>query len=231
MTMEQVYTTEIRRWPHAATGGFVLPLGNQKVAYGAFVNSGFDAWVEIYKYDNIGNVEYSWRVDPRPEPTVGVNKGDGCSACIVRYPDGRVAMRVLVFSHFTDASTGRPFIMGAADILNTGAIFEPGNPAHFDNVAPLPLAPGSTEVTPAEIEAIAQRSATLTTNALHTAFGGNIRQGIEDKCKDAIQEEGVLRESTVYTSPGLYNRIKETTYESIRNWFSRSIIERLTGSK
>jgi hypothetical protein len=80
--------------------------------------------------------------------------------------------------------------------------------------------PGEPSLTEAQVQAIVAGEV----NRLRGYFGETtlpegqrVRQALENKAKDAIREEGVLTEATIYNSPGLYNRLRETLYEVLRD--------------
>jgi hypothetical protein len=155
--MRTVQAQEIKRWPIAVVNGCSLPIAPMRRADIALLNNGFDAWAEMYVYQGASREhEEVWRIDPAPQPPIGENKGDYVTGCVVRYVTGQVVVRVVMFSHFTHESTGRPFIMSMADITDAGAVYMEGNPTHFDRVSPLPAATVPPGVPPASYPTLSE---------------------------------------------------------------------------
>ena len=149
---------EVKRWGSgvSATAIDMCSNGDGTMYIACMVNNGTDAWIELTRHSGDLSTELdNMKLDPAPEPPVGQNKEDAPCVCVVKYPDGRTAVRVVGLSHFTAESTGRPFIMSAVDVLDMGAVFDALNPKHFEAEAIAGGGGGSTSgPSLAEIEAM-----------------------------------------------------------------------------
>jgi hypothetical protein len=184
---------ELKRYTVAAPFLDHVGSGDGSVFTGNMVNNGFDAWFEIVKWNASMTTQLdSVRLDPGPEPPVGVNKGDDVSLSIVHYPSGQTAVRAIGTSHFTDPTTGRPYILSAADITDMGATYSAQLDKHYEGQpiggAVTDPPPGGSGLTEADRTWI-KNEIRAGIDELDRRFGdASLRDDLEGKVKDALLE-------------------------------------------
>jgi hypothetical protein len=182
-------------------------------------NDGLTAQGKVIRRSPSGAITGRWDVNVG---SIGgfTHKADGLAA-VISGDD----LLVSLTSHATNPTGPRIMALWGAEIDNVAVPYPNGvrpTGAPGGNVGGGSTGTGcETCPTLAEISALVDaKNATLLQN-IRNEFGGNVRQGIEDKTRDAITELGVLRagSSEAERYAILRRDTRDGAFEALKSWY------------